>query len=721
MRAWTWVVAFGVVLFLATACGILSHLSDGSPNPTTSVQETPTEAPTGPHIADIDPPSGAPGIDVMVRGENFDDVLVIRWVKFGDKTATTVTWSDEEIVVKVPHGTGTLDVTVGPFPESNSVPFAYKKPRLDKVSPSSGEPGMEVTIEGAHFGVSEMSPSYHVKFGNSLATVESWNDKEIVAEAPSDYGTGLAGAKIMASLIEAAVTKDLTDAVLEALLPTLKTVQLKEGEPWWESLGKIMLALGIPGVEVAPEGTMDVALAVKTPTGKSEAVLFTYKLPEAEAVHIEPPLEIAGVDPTQPEALPTRQWLTILGSGFVPDSQVVFRVDDNEYPIPPDRVHFVSSTEMKVYVGLTNPGTWTAQVVNPGDHKSNSFDVEVVAAGSTPDPHLQASIEPSACDNSVPPIPMLAAARHAMAAGFEGEAAVTVLAIAWSESGGSPTACGENKGQDGITWSWDRGILQINNYWHPEVSDACAFDSPCSFQAAFEISSHGADFTPWTTYGTNAYQAFLQQGREAVTQVAGAEPEAIEARIDGYTPGSMTQVEVGQSVTLSVTFTNTGSTAWQFIAGASVWDVNGSLMADYEKTLSTALQPSQQTIINWSHLVNTTGDYWVQFGVWKTIPYVAENLLDKKPSPSQKLIVGQTAAKFWVGSRVRTTANLNVRTGPGTGYPEIADPSYSRYAPTGNTGTVLDGPISADGYVWWQVEYDVGYTGWCVGDWLENP
>jgi len=39
------------------------------------------------------------------------------------------------------------------------------------------------------------------------------------------------------------------------------------------------------------------------------------------------------------------------------------------------------------------------------------------------------------------------------------------------ESGLNPAAVGRNT--DG---SWDRGIAQINNRWHPEVTDAQAFD-----------------------------------------------------------------------------------------------------------------------------------------------------------------------------------------------------------------------------------------------------
>ena len=118
--------------------------------------------------------------------------------------------------------------------------------------------------------------------------------------------------------------------------------------------------------------------------------------------------------------------------------------------------------------------------------------------------------------------------------------------------------------------------------------------------------------------------------------------------------------------------------------------------------------------------MNQAGDYWVQFGVWRATPFTAGNLLDKQPSPSQKLIVGQVAAKFQVGDRVRTTANLNVRTGAGTSYLEISDPDYPGNAPSGSTGTVLSGPVSADGFTWWLVAFDAGYTGWCVENWLEE-
>ena len=199
--------------------------------------------------------------------------------------------------------------------------------------------------------------------------------------------------------------------------------------------------------------------------------------------------------------------------------------------------------------------------------------------------------------------------------------------------------------------------------------------------------------------------------------IQSATPDAV---ILSYSPASLATVTVGQSVTLSVTIKNTGPVAWQFIAGATVWNSGGSIVADYSTTLSFNLQPGQTTTVNWNHTVNQAGDFWVQFGVWEGTPFIAENLLGKDPSPSQKLIVGQTAGKFQIGDRVGTTANLNVRTGPGTGFPEIDDLDYPGVAPSGAIGTVLDGPISANDFIWWRVQFDDGYTGWCAENWLEE-
>ena len=73
----------------------------------------------------------------------------------------------------------------------------------------------------------------------------------------------------------------------------------------------------------------------------------------------------------------------------------------------------------------------------------------------------------------------------------------------------------------------------------------------------------------------------------------------------------------------------------------------------------------------------------------------------------------QRGSAFRIGDQVRTTANLNVREGPGLGYALIDT------MPEGALGQIMDGPVEADGHVWWEVEYALGEIGWSVQDWLE--
>lgn len=94
---------------------------------------------------------------------------------------------------------------------------------------------------------------------------------------------------------------------------------------------------------------------------------------------------------------------------------------------------------------------------------------------------------------------------YAARAGFSGHALDTIVAIAMGESGLRPDATNTAGNSAGV----DRGIVQINSAYHPEVSDACAFDPECAFQQAYRISSSGARFTPWSVFNSGAYERHL--------------------------------------------------------------------------------------------------------------------------------------------------------------------------------------------------------------------
>ena len=87
--------------------------------------------------------------------------------------------------------------------------------------------------------------------------------------------------------------------------------------------------------------------------------------------------EITSTEPARPVAQPTRQWLTIRGSGFALQSQVILRIGTSVFHIPADRTEYVSSSRIRVFVGLIDPGQWTVQVINSGNRQSNRFSFVV--------------------------------------------------------------------------------------------------------------------------------------------------------------------------------------------------------------------------------------------------------------------------------------------------------------------------------------------------------
>ena len=124
---------------------------------------------------------------------------------------------------------------------------------------------------------------------------------------------------------------------------------------------------------------------------------------------------------------------------------------------------------------------------------------------------------------------------YASAAGFTGDALTTIVAIAQAESGLDTTAVNVNSDSHTFTDghvgpSTDNGLVQINDYWHPEVTLAQADDPAQAMLAAYTISHSGTDFTPWSTYNSGAYLRFMpastltqtQTGGTPVTTVAGS-------------------------------------------------------------------------------------------------------------------------------------------------------------------------------------------------------
>ncbi len=81
---------------------------------------------------------------------------------------------------------------------------------------------------------------------------------------------------------------------------------------------------------------------------------------------------------------------------------------------------------------------------------------------------------------------------------------------------------------------------------------------------------------------------------------------------------------------------------------------------------------------------------------------------------SATVTVTAVSAEFIIGDRVENTANLNVRSTPSTTGIILGT------QPTGAQGTIIGGPINADGFTWWQVDFDNPPDGWIAESGLKN-
>ena len=81
-------------------------------------------------------------------------------------------------------------------------------------------------------------------------------------------------------------------------------------------------------------------------------------------------------------------------------------------------------------------------------------------------------------------------------------------------------------------------------------------------------------------------------------------------------------------------------------------------------------------------------------------------------SLSITITVPLTPPAFVIGERVITTANLKVYATASTSATILGQQAV------GSLGTVIGGPITANNFVWWNIDYDVGADGWSIQDYL---
>lgn len=93
-------------------------------------------------------------------------------------------------------------------------------------------------------------------------------------------------------------------------------------------------------------------------------------------------------------------------------------------------------------------------------------------------------------------------------AGFRGRNLTTAVALMCAESGRYVGAYHDNYDDAGNLVSVDRGLFQINSYWHADLSDADAYKAIPNAAYAFGLSS-GENFAQWAAFTSEAYKKFL--------------------------------------------------------------------------------------------------------------------------------------------------------------------------------------------------------------------
>lgn len=160
-------------------------------------------------------------------------------------------------------------------------------------------------------------------------------------------------------------------------------------------------------------------------------------------------------------------------------------------------------------------------------------------------------------------------AEVARGAGFKGEGLVVAVAVALAESSGIANRVGYNKDK---YRSIDRGLWQINSYWHKEYSDAQCFNAEECARAAYAISSGGSNWSPWTTYTTGVYSGYMPQARQGVAQLQGSGGEQPSSTNDSVPLRAM-------NYALSLR----GKSYYFDCAGPDAWDCSGVVAWAYKQ------------------------------------------------------------------------------------------------------------------------------------------
>lgn len=167
-------------------------------------------------------------------------------------------------------------------------------------------------------------------------------------------------------------------------------------------------------------------------------------------------------------------------------------------------------------------------------------------------------------------------------AGFSGQSANTITAIALAESGGNPYAV--NAADPGGSY----GITQINGAAHGSATALSAYGNPqTAMDLAYQISKGGQDFSAWSSYNSGAYKQYLAANTTSSAAASGASgytlPNPLGAGAGDQIPtttGSPGTGGAGQPAAVTgATPPSAGSVASSILSSVETWlgSIGGNL------------------------------------------------------------------------------------------------------------------------------------------------
>src|SRR6185437_7949824 len=273
-----------------------------------------------PIVTSISPSSGPVNTAVTVNGVGFGSPQGSSTLKIGGAVATVNTWSDTQITATVTPAAqnGYVTVTVaGVSSRSGDVYYTIPAPQITSVSPTSGAPGSQVTVNGSGFRTTQSigGNSSFLYFNGFNAAITSWSDTQIIATVPSSATTGPVTIGGFSGNSNADVVFTTANPVITSLSPTSgpvgTSVQIN-GSGFGSTAGTVKFSNNAAAITTWTDTQIIATVPTASKSG-SVAVTIAGVTSNSNINFTVPPPQITTITPSS-GAVGTQ--VTVTGSGF---------------------------------------------------------------------------------------------------------------------------------------------------------------------------------------------------------------------------------------------------------------------------------------------------------------------------------------------------------------------------------------------------------------------